>query len=568
MAVFPQQPLSKKHIIDFFKRNASLIIVTGTIAAFWMLVYAFAIYKPSYSAKSVVIIKDSALTRRFVEPEQGYALQTTTSSSSNPVLNTMGILKSNAISKAVYDYFLHQHPEQLKKYKINNADDWDSFFGDGSAFIKAKNQAGTDLISIQFSWSNPLIAKEVLETVVKAFQNASRDLNKEEQVSRTHFMGRQVQDIEAQLQAIRAQKSAYQSHMGALNVQQEGINLSQNRLELNNKLNQIEAQAKGKQEQLSRYESVLGMSPDKAVQAMALGQNQVLSHQYDELYRLQQLYSQQLLSLGENNQTTQETRAQIIQIRANIRSEKNRTLGKTKTTSADGIIPDTGRNTMIANMVSVNAEAEDLQTQGHELRNRLAQLDAQIQEFPQVAQEMTNITQKENSLSIALDQLREKVLEGRLKEEQTLSNVFIVDAPHLPESPEFPTRSHFILLSIVVGLASGIALAVAKEQFFSDEDEVSETPDWLKSLDEEEDEDDFPIQKTVYRSQNSFSRFDALIPAQKHPEADEVLTEKESVNPRATTVKENPYMHAPAKETRNLHASLREALSLHQGTPS
>jgi hypothetical protein len=170
-----------------------------------------------------------------------------------------------------------------------------------------------------------------------------------------------------------------------------------------------------------------------------------------------------------------------------------------------------------------------------------------------------------------LDQLREKVLEGRLKEEQTLSNVFIVDAPHLPESPEFPTRSHFILLSIVVGLASGIAIAIAKEQLFSDE--VSETPDWLKSLDDEPGEEAIEepiaiIEKVArQRPVNSQSLFDSLVPVARHPEAIENL-ETEN-NARITIAKQNPYMDAPTKESsRGLHASLRDALSTYQGTHS
>jgi uncharacterized protein involved in exopolysaccharide biosynthesis len=570
MAVFPQQSISRKSILNFLSRNLALIVVSGTIAAFWMLIYTFAIYKPSYSAKSVVIIKDSALTRRFVEPEQGYALQTTTSSSSNPVLNTMGILKSSAISSAVYEYFLKHHPEYLKKYKIKSRDDWDAFFGDGSAFIKAKNQSGTDLISIQFSWSNPQIAKEALETVVKAFQNASRDLNKEEQVSRTHFMDRQVQEIEAQLEAIRAQKSSYQSRMGTVNIQQEGINLAANRLELNNKLNQIEAQARGKEEQLARYEEVLGMSSDKAVKAMGLGQNQVLNRLHDELYRLQQLYSQQLWTLGENDPATLETRAQIIQARANIRAEQARTLGKAKN-DAVGLVPDIGRNTIIANMVTVQGEAKDLRAQANELRTRLAQLDEQIQAFPQMAEALTSITQKESSLSTALDQLRQKVLEGRLKEEQTLSNVFVVDAPHLPESPEFPSRSHLILLSLVVGVASGIAIALIKEQLFSDE--TPDAPDWLENMDE--DEGPAEIEVPAYPQPVPSSLFNSLVPIagpiltmpgieQREADALDTIVEEVDVHQRVQTAKGNPYMHAPGKgSARKLQAALQTALQQH-----
>ncbi|HEY9746622.1 MAG TPA: GNVR domain-containing protein, partial [Oculatellaceae cyanobacterium] len=439
-----------------------------------------------------------------------------------------------------------------------------------------------DLISIQFSWSNPRIAKEVLETVVKAFQNASRDLNKEEQVSRTHFLGRQVEEIEAQLEAIREQKSAFQSRMGTVNTDREGISLSETRLELSNRLNQIEAARRGKEEQLAEYEKVLGMTPEKAVQSISVGQNQTLGRLYEELYRLQQQYSQQLLSLGESHPTTQETFAQIIQMRANIRAEEKRTLGSNQKLTT-GIMGGTAHNQLIANMVTVRSEVEDLRAQATKLRTRLGELDSQIRAFPKMAQELTMITQRENSLSMALDQLRQKVLEGKLKEEQTLSNVFVVDAPHLPDKPDFPTRSHLMVLSLVIGVLSGVSLAVLKEQVLFTEG--AEAPAWLESIDEEESEHFQPsvTPVSVRAPRANGSRFSALVPAsspiQGHPlyatgpygpqsqsKAPEVYAEVVDEDPRTRTIKDNPYMHAPGRKTGDLAAALRSVLRDYQDT--
>lgn len=553
MAVFKQSSLSPPHFVDFIRRNLTLIVLSGSIVAFWMLIYTFAVYKPTYSAKALVIIKDSALTRRFVEPEQYYAMQTTTSSSSNPVLNTMGILKSSAISDAVYEYFKAHHPEQLQKMKILNKEDWAGFFGDGSAFIKAKNQSGTDIISIQFAWSNPLIAKESLEVVVTAFQYASRDLNQQEQVSRTRFMDRQMRDIEAQLEAIRRQKSSYQSHMGVVSVGREGDDLSSSRTELTNQLNQIEARAQGKAEQLKRYEAVLDYTPEQAVKAVAMGQSLTMNKLQDELYRLQQQYAQQVVTLGDQDPLVRETRAQIMQARANIRTEQTRTTGNLKAGASVGpVVMDTARNTMIADMVKVQGEAQDLQTQAVVLRNRLGKLDRQIQEFPEAAEGLVNIEQRESSLSVALDQLRQKVLEGRLKEAQTLSNVFIVDAANLPEQSQFPSRNHLLALSLVLGLTTGLAVAVGKEQLFPEE--LSETPDWLEPL---EDEDEPMPEAFLNKHSQNGSFFDSLVS----------IPVIEDVNPRTTTIKQNPYMHAPQKtvaESSQLHAALRDALKAQQ----
>lgn len=540
MASFTTQTIS-----SFLTRNLTLITVSGSIVAFWMMVYTFAVYKPSYAAKSTVIIKDSALTRRFVEPEQYYATQTTTSSSSNPVLNTMGILKSSAISHSVYLYFQNHHPEQLKKYKIRTQEDWESFFGDGTAFVKAKNQAGTDLISIQFSWSNPRIAKEALETVVKAFQNASRDLNKEEQVSRTHFMGKQVGEIESQLLAIRQQKSAYQSSMQTVNVRQEGENLANTRVDLANKVNQLEAQARGKQEQVEEYQRTLGMNAKQALRASAIGQNRTIIQLQDELYRLQQVYSQLLANPASTPASIEEVRAQIIQTHANIRSEESRTLGKRKKGEGTGALADNAHNELISKMVQAQTEADDLKAQAKVLRSRLSQVNGQIQEYPHLAESLTTIEQKEASLSLALDQLRQKVLEGRLKEEQTLSNVFIVDAPRMPEQAQFPSRSHLLMLSLVLGACSGLGIALLKEQLGASESNASASA-WLEAI-EDDNDDEEPNFEELLKQKQRITRFQmADAPDRRDAQANATLFD--SLVPVAGSFTEH---HAPINPMSN-----------------
>jgi uncharacterized protein involved in exopolysaccharide biosynthesis len=471
--------------MSFLHRNRYLIAGVGLFVTFWMLVYTFAVYRPVFAAKSVVIIKDSAITSRYVETEQYYAMQTTSSSSSNPVLNTMGILKSGAISDALWEYFHKKRPDQLKKNKIKTKGDWVRFFQDGSAFIKAKNQPGTDLIAIQFSWSDPAVAKGGLEIVVKAFQDASRDLNKQEQITKTKFLQRQVTEIEAQLDAVRKQKSEYQSQKGTVNVQKEGNDLAGTRMELENRLNQLESQVRGKENQARRYQQMLGMTADKALRAAALGQNGSLSRLQDELYRLEQQYSQLSASLTETNPKVQEVKAQMEQVRTNIETEKARTLsmaGGKAGAANNSVVADPNRARLVDAMLSALAEAQDLHTQATVVRSRLAEIDRNIKDFPSVAEGLANIEQKELSLSLALDNLRKKALEGKLKEEQTLSNVFVVDAPRYPDKPKFPTRVHLLVLSLMLGVGTGLAAAVGKEQFFNSHHSL---PPWLDPVEDE-----------------------------------------------------------------------------------
>lgn len=458
----------------FLRRNARLIASVSLFVTCWMMVYAFFVHQPNFAAKSVVIVKDSAITNRYVEPDHYYAMQTTTSSSSNPVLNTMGILKSHAISQALWTYFSTRRPAQLSRLKIVTLADWERFYQDGSAFIKAKNQPGTDLISVQFGWSDPYIAREALSVVLKAFQDTSRDLNREEQIHRTQYMSKQVGELEKQLNQVRQQKSTYQSSELTVSVRREGDDLAGSRMELANKLSQLEAQARGKENISRRYQKLVGMNPEEALSASALGQNASLSRLQDELYRLQQQYSLLNTSLTEANPKIKELLSQIAQVKANIAMEKSRTMGNHF--KEGGVVADGTRNGLIANMLQAQGEAQDLRAQANVIQQRLDQVNEDIRHFPTMVEGLASIEQKEVSLSAALDQLRQKLMEGKLKEAQTLSNVFIVEAPRLPEKAQFPTKGHLMVLGLMAGLALGIAVAIGKEQMTTGQ--VQGLPEW------------------------------------------------------------------------------------------
>lgn len=471
----------QQSITGFIGRNKLLIAGVGLLVTFWMLIYTFAMHQSSYSSKGVVIVRDSAITSRFVEPENYYAIQTTSSSSSNPVLNTMGILKSSEISDALWQYFQTRRPEQLKKNKIKTRQDWERFFQDGSSFIKAKNPAGTDLITLQFTWSDPIIAKEGLDVIIRSFQQASRELNLAEQKSKTRYLTKQAAEMQEELEEIRHRKSLYQSSRGTVSYKREGDDLSITRLELSNKLSQLEAQMRGKENLVRRYQAMLGMDPEEALHAAALGQNGSLAKLQDELYRLEQQFAQLNSSLTDSNPKVREVRAQIEQVRANIRTEKARTMGE-GSDEDENAVADGTRGTMIASMMQAQGEINDLRAQTAVLRGRLNQVNGRIQGFPMLAEEMANIEQKEASLSTALDHLRQKVLESKLREQQTLSNVFIVDPPRFSEKPQAPTRTHLIVLSVVFGLGCGLAAALVKEQLTA---KGHTEPDWLQPLREE-----------------------------------------------------------------------------------
>jgi uncharacterized protein involved in exopolysaccharide biosynthesis len=431
----------------------------------WTLIFALFVHQPKFTSASTVVIKDSAITERYVDQKIGTEeYKTTSSNASNPVLNTMGLLKSARVSNAVFEYFQKNHPEELQRLKLTSLQDWQDYFGDGTKFIKSKNLPGTDLISLSFSWpGKPELAHDAMAAIVNAFQQASLDLNRDEQKHRRDYLERQVTDINQKLAAVRARKAAFKRSVGTINLASETEALAEARIEMSNQAAIAAAQQSGKQAESSRIKNILGMNPTEAMRAVAVGRNESVSKLEDQLYALQEQYSNLRATLTEKNPRVKQVKMQIEQVQRDIDRETSRTFGTAGTAAAvastrrTGIVADETRGDVIRRMAESQAESENFSRQAGSLSSYVAKLDQRIHFLSEVEEKLAAIEQEEGILSGALTSVNQKSIEAQLKEAEAQSNVFVVDPPTLPLKASFPTQAHVILIGLIAGLAAGAA---------------------------------------------------------------------------------------------------------------
>jgi uncharacterized protein involved in exopolysaccharide biosynthesis len=268
------------------------------------------------------------------------------------------------------------------------------------------------------------------------------------------------------LENLRREKREYKDQVGSINSDPKNEELIKAQIEISNRLSSTLAAADGKEAEYKRFQTMLGMTPENALTASAIGLNPTLSKLQDDYYKLSQNYAFVKASLTDKNPKVRELHAQLEEIEKNLRSETGRTLGKESIASQpSAAVSDTTRAKVVNQMVSAQAETMRLRAEAEILSRRLDELNRQIDILPTVEERLTNIDEQEKSLSNALFTLRQKQLEAQMKEAETLSNVFIVDAPHLPRKEKFPNRIAVVLLGILAGIASagafiGIARAV------------------------------------------------------------------------------------------------------------
>jgi uncharacterized protein involved in exopolysaccharide biosynthesis len=478
-----KSPLGNGGPGGFLNREKWLILGVTLFTLFWTVVYITTAFTRKFESKAMLIVKDSAITGSYVAANNaGGQPLTTSSSASNPVLNMIGIINSTAVRTALYDYFTQFKPKSLKSLNINSLEDWESFYGDGASFLKAKNVPGTDLIQVQFTWEDSKTAREALRVLLKAFQDESLTINQAEQRNRSRYLDKQVEELDKKLQQLRANKSQYKRKMSAISLGKQADELTKSRIDLQTNINGTLAKARGKASEAARYERMLNMTPEQAVEAVAVGSNLSVAKLYDQLYSLKQTEANLLATLTDKNPKVVEVQETIKSVMGSIRKEEARSVGNNKP-NAGRAVADVTRGQLITNMSKAQAEANSLQSQASEMQGMLNKIQGDISDFPGVEEGLSNIEQEERFLSNGVDTLKQKALEAHIKEAETLSNIFIVDQPSLPDKEKFPSANMILLFGLVSGFALGSALAFLKQKLMSSNpNEIGNEDDTLFDL--------------------------------------------------------------------------------------
>jgi uncharacterized protein involved in exopolysaccharide biosynthesis len=458
------QSYSQKYWLNYFQKNQRLGLTVGAFLLAAALTYGLVGYKPNYNSSATVLIKDAAMEARYVVQDSGPSPAAATSNTTNPLLNTLGLLKTDSIRDALYFYFTTQHPEVLEKKRIHDHSKWNEFFGNGKKFINAKNQAGTDFISVSFKWPDAVIAKEALEVTLDALKNASRQLNQAEQHERVDYLNQQIADVRLRLEAARGRIRSFKQQSRLVDINNEREGYARNRIEMETLLAGVSSDATSKQNEMRSYERLLGMSSRQAVSATALGGNENVNKMQSQLYSLKEEYKSLRVRYTDEHPKMIQLRADMSQVEKNLNQEASRTLGYNATTSSSAAILDKPRGDAVTNLLSAKAQADSLNAKAGAIRQHLSRLDTKLNQLPELEKTLSDLRDEENILSDSLRSLEQKALEAKIREMQTLSNVFVVENPSVPYKANFPERVHMIWLGVLASVIGGLGSILLKHK--------------------------------------------------------------------------------------------------------
>ena len=319
-----------------------------------------------------------------------------------------------------------------------------------------------------------------------------------------------------------------------MDAEQEGIQLSHRRTELQSRLNELTTDLQGKSASERRYQSLLGMTPKQALEASAVGMNPTLSALKAELYTLKQKLALLSTTLTDQNPKVEELRAKVQQVESDIRKELRQTLGRNVRLKDTTAISDSTREDLVRQLVKAHSDVNRLGQEVGAIRTRLVDLNTKISKYPELEEHLNNLKQTESTYSNSLDALRRQLMEARLREAQTLSNVFVVNQAPLPKSANFPAPKHVMVIGLLAGLGAALLAGIIAERLDRKQALWTLLP-WQKS---EMPEPALHADASLARFDTSFTRLEAIQDRVLEREASladermEILDQQKALNDR------------------------------------
>lgn len=478
--------LNKNRYLRNFDKDKKLIFTVILIILVWSLVYLFIFYKPSYKSKAQIWIKDLA-SEEFVADFDTRSQLTPLTSSGNPLFTQIEILKSNQLKKFIVDYSSKPGYQKAKIVSMDRVD----------KIIEVKNKPGTDILSITFIWSDPKEAQELLNAVLKEYENINLLINKKIRTSRRKYIDLKLSEIDKKLYETRSNIKSFKSKNLAINLDEESVKLVDQKIEISSKMEDLGAKIKNTGSSVKNMETRLGLNSDEALDAVALGAgNQVLVKLREDLNTAVQQYEYDSSKYTDINPKINAQKKKIDAINIQIKNQIKMSLGKYAKDKGINIF-DPVREQIVENLVTEQVKLIGLQAEEASIRNSINNIKEEQSKIPEKKFALDTLEQEERALSKAYDELREKQIEARIKEAEAVSNVVVVDPPDIPKGISFPTPFHVLIISLILGCLAGFSVSILKtliEDICDDIESIENitqtsiigTIPWVKNIDRQE----------------------------------------------------------------------------------
>jgi Mrp family chromosome partitioning ATPase/uncharacterized protein involved in exopolysaccharide biosynthesis len=299
------------------------------------------------------------------------------------------------------------------------------------ADIQVIQRAGTDIIDIRYSSTNPRSAQRVVNTIVLAFQQLNILSAKQKSQRRREFLEGQLKQTDSLLARVQADLAAFRSRQ-QLASSQNALDAQQTTMfALDARRSELEADRTTFGSLLTQLKRGGETGEAEAIRALASSPAMADNPAVGNYYRQLELYQYRVDSMTTGPWKAAPTNPDLIQLKALIASTKGQL-----------------RQAVASHVATLDARIGAL-------RNLRARSGASLQVLPAMAEEEARLTARVQTLTSTSDQVRQEYQKARMAEEVEAGDVDIVNLADVPYAPIWGTAPLKLTLGLLLGFLLG-----------------------------------------------------------------------------------------------------------------
>jgi capsular exopolysaccharide synthesis family protein len=312
----------------------------------------------------------------------------------------------------------------------------------------------TSIVQISCEDSNPILARDIADTVAQVFAKYSLDLKIKEITNASVYLSARLTDIKEQLVLSEGELKNFQEEKEAISLDRRIENLTEQRINAGNELNTIERTIAQK---TSYFDTLADQTKDVRAK-FAAGDVGSFSNLKNKQQELRTQLAQLLRDFTTNHPTVQTVKRDLAALDAQI-EEQRKLLIAGESSTMQGI-----ENTLEQYKEAMR-EVEGLKAQRTALGHILERTQESLKALLRLKSQYSLLQREVESNQKLFEMILIKTKEVSLKEAMQISDVKIIEQASLPLIPVKPRKSLNLILGCMVGLFLGIGLAFLADYF-------------------------------------------------------------------------------------------------------
>lgn len=463
--------MKKNKFLITLKKEKKLFILATIVGLLVFMLYLFFLYVPMYKTNTKIFIRNIP-KQDVISSYGGGAMIYSESGFSNPLFNLIQVLESDTLANNAYKIILEKYPNDFAQLRVKSQKDWRLKY---TKIINSEIKPSTDILKVSLNWPNKNTSQDVLNIIINEFKKANLSIRKTVEIKQREFLDSQLINIGNQLDSIRRKIKDYKIANKAVNMLGESDELTRAKVDLQKEAKILHSKINYYNNKLSNLTSQLGVKDAQgALRASAIGEDPYLIKLSQDLAVSQQKYSQLKAKFTDNYPEVISVKNEMNSLQKNIEKRKKESIGNIKIKRG---LYDKPSQDIVLDIARVQAEKTSTAAELSGILRGINELQQQESELPSKVLGLDELQKQERALASAYERIKEKQLESRIKENEIVDNMVILDEPSNPKFIYSFIFMRFIGL-IILSLFCAFAISLIKEDIenkWIDSAEIEET---------------------------------------------------------------------------------------------